>query len=407
MKFIKLAEGLGIRWNNSRSYYKTPNLRGTVQMFNGINSEFIYPETIDAYNLYATTPHVNSVIDRRGDLLANGIWKHKKLIKGEWVEVENSDYVNLLENPNPLQKGNDYLRQLNESKCVYGQLFEYIVRPYSSALPALLNILPADQMKIKHSGKWYAQTKLEDIIDYFEMQDTGQRFTTDEINYEWISNNKNPLQGESPLFALYMPIKNIRSAMQFRNVIMDKKGALGILSNNTQDAVGTVPLDADERLNLEKQFQDDYGIDSEKAQLLISNNNLTWQAMSFPTRDLMLFEEVEDDFGQILDAFGMKRDLFSSVKGATFENQSTALKQTYESTIIPEADEIAMNKTTVLGLNPKEEYLCLDYSHIPALQEDEKRKAEVNKLNAESIKILRENGFTPDQIESVTGIKIS
>ena len=42
--------------------------------------------------------------------------------------------------------------------------------------------------------------------------------------------------------------------------------------------------------------------------------------MSFPTKDLQLFEEVEDDMRVMLDTFGLNDNLFSKIKGSTFNN---------------------------------------------------------------------------------------
>ena len=80
-----------------------------------------------------------------------------------------------------------------------------------------------------------------------------------------------------------------------------------------------------------------------------------------------------------------------------------ALKQTYQSTIIPEAEEIAMNHSTMFNLDGKTEWLELDYSHIPVLQENQVEKARVNKLLTESIKTLKD--LLEDKSDS--GLKVS
>jgi hypothetical protein len=113
--FIKLTERLGFNFGFKR-YDSNPQMQG-VNLLSLNGNDFIDPENIDAYDIYSTTPHLWAVIQRRGDLLASGQWKHYKLVNGQKVEVDNSEIVNTLENPNPLYKGNDYLRLLNENKC--------------------------------------------------------------------------------------------------------------------------------------------------------------------------------------------------------------------------------------------------------------------------------------------------
>jgi len=405
MSFISLRN-LRSLFGSVSNYDKTPLFYGVNILLNGGKGDILNPENIDAYNVYSTTPHLQAVIKRKGDLIASGQWKHYKLIRGEKVIVENSELVAFLEKPNVLFKGNDYLRLINENMSVYGNVYKYVLRPYKKSIPTTLNILPSNDIEIRTLGKWYKQSKLKDIIKEYRMLSTNDILQIDEIDHTYIVNSKNPLQGETPLKAIYLPLSNLRSAMKTRNILIEKRGAIGILSNDTKDAAGNKGLPKEERTRVEKEFQRDYGLKDGQSQVIISDNNLKWQAMGFPTKDLMLFEEDENDFCQLCDQYGIARDLFASTKGATFENQKQALKQTYQTTIIPEAEEIAMNHTKILGLDGVNEWLELDYSHIPVLQENEQEKATIMNLKSNSIKTLKDAGFTNEEISSITGVTI-
>ena len=202
-----------------------------------------------------------------------------------------------------------------------------------------------------------------------------------------------------------MPISNIRGAYGFRNVLINKKGALGILSNNSKDSAGAIPMTENERKRLEVEYQRQYGISDEQSQVIMTNSSLAWQSMTFPTKDLMLFEEIDSDFLAIIDAFGLNANIFSRTNGSTFENLNQGIKQAYQSTIIPEAEELAMNRSLMFGLISRGEWLELDYSHIPVLQENEKEKATVNKLKAEAIKTLKESMlYTDEELKSLLPI---
>jgi len=372
------------------AYQSTPSLNHMSQILNG-KPEFLAPDTWDAYDIYLTTPQLYAVIQRRGYLLASGQWKHyNKLGK----EIENSPYVQLLENPNPLMKGNDLIRQWNENKCIYGNNYEYVNRAFATADPSTLNNLPPAQMEMIISGKIYKQTKIDDIILGYKLR-TGidiETFETKDINHTRVVNGKNPVKGESPMIPLHMPISNIRAAYGFRNVIITKKGALGILSNNAKDSSGAIPLNETERLRLEREYQRAYGMGDTQSQVIMTNSSLNWQPMTYPTKDLMLFEEVDINFKTIIDQYGLNDNLFSKDKGATFENMAEGLRQAYQSTIIPEAEELAMNRTTLFGLEKKGEFLELDYSHIPILQQNQKEKAEILEKKANAMNILSQLG---------------
>jgi len=83
--FIKLTERLGFNFGFKR-YDSNPQMQG-VNLLSLNGNDFIDPENIDAYDIYSTTPHLWAVIQRRGDLLASGQWKHYKLVNGQKVEV--------------------------------------------------------------------------------------------------------------------------------------------------------------------------------------------------------------------------------------------------------------------------------------------------------------------------------
>jgi hypothetical protein len=137
----------------------------------------------------------------------------------------------------------------------------------------------------------------------------------------------------------------------------------------------------------------------------MTNTSLNWQPMTFPTKDLMLFEEINDDFLTIIDAYGLNANIFSRQTGSTYENLSEGIKQAYQSTIIPEAEELAMNRSQLFGLISKGEWLELDYSHISVLQENEREKAEVLEKKANAMKTLSELGiYEVDDLKQIVNL---
>lgn len=386
-------EGL---FGDRREYYKTQKPQNQSIVLSG-ESEFLNPDTWQPHNIFMTTPQLYAVINRRGYLLASGTWKHYKTgADGKLTVVENSPYVALLENPNPLVNGNDHIRQWNENKCVFGNNYEYVLKAFNSdAIPTQLTNLIPTTVGIKTTGLYYKQTSLEDIIQYYEVLDGNNvidKLPPSEVNHTKIINAMNPIKGESPMASLHMPISNIRAAYQFRNVIMTKKGAIGLLTSDNKDASGAIPLSTKERERIEKEMKRAYGIGADQMQTIMTSVALRWEAMAYPTKDLMLFEEVDDDFLTIIDGFGLNDMLFSRKKGATFTNLAEGMVHAYQSTIIPEAEELSMSRSRQFKLLEKGEFLELDYGHIPVLQENKKEKAEILEKKANAIAKLNEIG---------------
>lgn len=347
-------------------------------------------------HLFNTTPQLYFVILTKAQMYANGVFKH---LDKNGVEIENSEFVKLLNNPNPLQSRNEWLMEELIMTSVFGNSFVYSLKPFQSSLiPSAMYNLPSGSMKVVPTGKMYQQTKIEDIIEKFVLieNSTETTFKTSDVIFSKTQNPSNKLIGISPLVSIQMPISNIRGAYGFRNVLIEKKGAIGILSNQSKNEDGGIPLNGDERKNVEKQYAKDYGNGENQSKVIITSASLNWQPMTFPTKDLMLFEEISADLMSIIDTYGMNEYLFSKEKGSTFANLNEGKKMAYQDTIIPYANDFAQKLTDFFKLSEKNEKIVLDYSHIEVLQENEKAKAQTIKIKADALKTLKEMGTYSD-----------
>lgn len=378
-----------------KRYTKTPTPPRHLNLMNGV-SQILSPESWDAYEIAMTTAEVYAVIHTRAVMLSSGVWKHYKMVKDEKIEQEKSPFVQFLEQPNPLMNGNDYVYLLDLCESIYGNTYESVVKGFSSdAIPKATYILPPNEVKLKTTGKWYTQLLIEDMIEYYEY--CTDRLKVEDIVHRRLPNIKNPILGESPLNPLHMQISNIRAANQFRNTAMVNKGAFGILSSASHDVVGSQAISQKERKRINDQYNKDYGIDESKGQVIITDANLNYQNMTFPLKDFMLFEGISSDFNRIIDAYGLNINIFSKEKGSTFENLAQGLKQAFQSTIIPKAEVISMNKTKELGMDSTNEFVELDYSHIPVLQENLKEQSEVVNNKANALQTLVNSGIPLDE----------
>ncbi len=116
--------------------------------------------------------------------------------------------------------------------------------------------------------------------------------------------------------------------------------------------------------------------------------------MSYPTKDLMLFEELNADKLALLDAFGLSQYVFGQEKGATFSNVRDGVRMTYTDTIIPETQKIYDSIIEQFGLDEEGLKLIADFSHIPVLQADENLKARAMNTRADAVKKVIDAGAT-------------
>lgn len=399
MNFIQYL-GQGLIKLGTNQFTRTNPLNYYNQNYSTVKEQYV---TINdnEFELYRTTPQLSIVINKDAQMLSNGRFVVKNL-KGEIQE--NHEALKLLSNPNPIQNQNSWLMDYQIQKNIYGNQFIYVNRAYQSAFPSSLVNLNSAMVKVVKTGKFVKQTKIEDIIERYDVRESNGEYTPYDVNdviFSQIVNPNNPLMGLSPLHSLTMPISNIRGAYGFRNKIIVKSGALGILSSASKDQSGGIPLNTAERQRIEQQHSNDYGIHDGQSSLIMTGSPLSWQSMSYPTKDLLLFEEVEADFKSIIDAYGHNADIYSNLNNAKYSNMNEALRQTYQNRVIPEAEQLCFNLGNKLGLTEKGLILELDYSHIEVMQDNQKQQAENFKMKADAISTLLNSGYTRQEIDKL------
>lgn len=362
--------------------------------------------------LYNTIPQVKLIVDKKALMFSNMDLKLVDSSTGE--EVGDEEFNKLINNPNPLQSMNDWLRQMKIQEQVYGNQFVYKNKPSNlTKYPvSLINISPR-YMAPYLTGKVFNQTELNGIIAYYEYQQNGNeqkiRYEVDSVLYQRLNDIDNPIIGISPIQYLRFPISNIKAAYEYRNVIMTQKGAIGILSNESKDSMGAIPMTKEEKQRLERAYSNDYGIGAGQTKVHLTEASLKWQPMTYPTKDLMLFEEIDSNTLTLIDAYGLNANLFS-IKDSTFENIKNSIVQTYQDTIIPEADQFTQALTKFLGVEKGKEIVA-DYSHISILQDNEKDGADLLQQRINSISQLSDKGIITNQmaleaINNMTGLQL-
>lgn len=367
----------------------------------------VYIDVEKPYDLYHSIPQLKTIIGKKKAMFANVIPCIKDKNGNEIKNALSEQLLQLIYNPNCSQDMNSFLMNQLEQYDVYGNQFTYKNKPSSlTSFPvALWNISPR-YLTPELSGKVFDQLSMDDLVKYYKYEDdtTKKQYKTNEIL--WLRENDldNPVIGTSKLKFLKHPLSNIDGAYKFRNVIINEKGALGILSNSSKDSMGAIPLSPEEKKRIENQHRASYGINEGQMRMLITEAQLSWTPMSYPTKDLMLFEEVHEDTLVLIDHFGMNVHLFANTN-STFENVKNAIKQVYSDTIQPYADSYFQSISKFLEIEKlfgKGAYICPSYEHIKVLQDDKKEGAERFKLNVESVSQLVTTGIiTPQQGQSI------
>jgi hypothetical protein len=378
------------------------NQFGNSRLYNQLwgVKDAVWIDTTKAYRHYLEIPELRAVIDKRASMMATA----RPVLKNYEGEIIESHWIyDLIDKPNPLQNWSDVIYSLSINDALYSTSFAYCPKRIGG-VRNLIVPLPSHKMEIILTGKRLKQMDVDGIIGGFKFNyDSGDidQLTLEEIVYLCTTDGINIVDPVSRLESLKYPLSNLKAAYHKRNVLLENIGAIGILSAKKSDLGGAIPMTPEEK----KEIQMDWYRRS-KDELIITESEVDWKPMSYPTKDLMLFEEMNADKLAIIDAYGLNSNLFSSEKGSTFTNVRDSIRMVYTDTIIPETEQMYSNLSQQLGLTNDKLYLCPEFGHLKVLQDDEEKSSATMKTKAETLeKLISLNLFTPEEIKILVGLQ--
>jgi phage portal protein BeeE len=384
--------GLGKLQNN---YYTTQQIGTTV------------PEWVDTthkWTLYKELPELQSVVNRYAKMVAsaNPIVKDKDgniIEKGHWI-------FDLIDRPNPMQSWGNMMYMTAINKAVTNNALLYAPKMTLGSRQLLLP-LAFNNVQIIPTGKQLRQTDISGFIKEFKIPKdaTGayDTFTPDEVIYFAEPDGINLFNTVSKIDALKYPLSNIALQYRKRNVLLKNLFALGILSMENSDGMSAIPLDQKEKEEMRKDL-----MERNNGMPVITDKQAKWDAMSFPTKDLMLYEELGADMLAVIDAFGLNQHMFGSnseSRGSTFSNVEAGEKQAYNATVIPDTEIIYDEITKQLKLDKEGLYLYPSFEHISSLQNDMNKSAQALLSRSQALeKIALQLTLTDDEKRALLGM---
>lgn len=359
-------------------------------------------------------PEVNAIINMRGNAHSNGVFKVIDTKKKD-KEYPDEPILTMLNNPNWFQSKGEFMKQTKIGHDIFGNEILYFNTPFGfnfdpSRIKSLYTIM-FDMVRVEYLEKtpyfFYSKDNPPTEIKYSYKDANGNYKELDPNSIIHLNDNrigcdsptdKNLLVGTSKLEAQKAPINNLRAVYESRGMIIRKRGANGAWVNNSgkDSSGGSVPLRRKEIDALKRAFGG-YGTMADQEQFVFATRDIRFeQAGNFRPKDLGLFDETEEDFRKLQDAYGVPPELFARPDGSTYENQRQARKGFYVDTIIPEATEWTNALSAKIypdGLKK----IILDYTHLEIFQDDIKLKAEKNKALIENLSLLLGDGMISDE----------
>lgn len=367
---------------------------------NGIDRLFTYSSLNDCVKAYECCPPLAAIVNKKAQSYINAKTIVENKLDKKKQSLTAQKIIKRLQNPNFRQSQSQFEAQ----GYIYQQLFGFNV---------LLTIKPVGyKNNLDAKEMWNIPPNLLDFkeVEYaFTQQESGLGFTITltEKNRRTVLDNNNIFifkdfspsfqtmyLPESRIKALQQPINNIIGAYESRNVLITRRGALGIISSDKGDDMGNRAMSSTEKEDLQTDYLK-YGLSKSQHSIILTTAGVKYQQMGYSTKDLMLFEEVESSTMAICDSYGYPYPLLSSNRTNNLGggNITESEKSLYQNTIIPEATSITEQWNNYFGIEDINETLVKDFSHIAALQEDDVKRATASLILNQSLKMQYEAGL--------------
>lgn len=256
---------------------------------------------------------------------------YEKDSKGNKIELNNHPILNILNNPNPMQSGDDFIGELVAFFLISGNAFIYNASK-SDNIKQIYNLKPDDVKVI--SDKLMPQSYEVDGLTPKRIdvdQVTGKSFICQIKDF----NPLNPWYGQSRLQAAAHSIDTFNAAQKWNyNLLKNGAKPSGVI-NVKGDTPLTIEQYNELKENIERNWQG--ANNSNKPQIL---GNLEWKPMSLSPQDMDFMNNQIMSARYIANAFGVPSQLLNIPESQTFSNYEQANLSFWQDTAIPIANTI-------------------------------------------------------------------
>ena len=356
---------------------------------------------------FLEVPEVSAVINYRA--WAQSLVNLQAVNKDTKKPTTSQDPIlKVIQKPNWFQTQSEFWRQTELFRSIFGDEYLYFLTPVGmpNRIKAMFALPPqcTEIVYPKNPDPFFLTVEPPQGIGYKYNWD-GQWTDIDYASILHLNDNNvdqksdNYLNGWSKLNTLKAPIENIRAQYDARHVIIANRGAVGILSNNAKDGIGsTMPMNEKEKKRVQEELSK-FGILKGQYKYIMTNLALKWTQITTDLNKLQVYKENEESFKIICTEYGTPFELFS--QSPSYENKELAEKQFYQDTVIPTSQERIKAVNEYIGTDSKSWELVGTFDHLPLFQEDIQERTEALKTLIEALNAaLSVNQITPEQYQT-------
>lgn len=322
-------------------------------------------------------------------------------------EIENSPYIDLINNPNVYQSKTDFLEQWVWYKLAFGYVYQYPVKgPGLEVAKEIYNLntslvefpddfktpilfTDSDRKKLFKEQFVYDEDgqnlkiAFEKIIPYFDL---SNGLSTD-CDYSL-------MVAPSRIDSIKLPLTTIQRAYEAKNIVIGSNGRELYKSNSNPNAM---PFGDDEQKRVNSKINNEYGFGLGKSRAITTKSDVEWQSLHIVLKELGLDESVMSDFVICVNAFSFPPELLLSGNN-TYENQNVTEIRFIQGFIQNQVDDLANSLTSGLDVPKGTKIIgCLD--HLPIMQEIENMRVDTQLKQTTAIRNLYMSGYSKEEAE--------
>lgn len=342
---------------------------------------------------------LGTVLDKLGSMMGRGVVYITDKNGNERPRF--TEMRGLLDQPNPLQNFQSFVKQIEISLRLFGFCPVSLVRGYKDALPSAMWVLPPEYFHLEGTGKYARQDRLEDVVKRAYLEWGGRQMELEPWEYVIIHDgcvSVSSLDGgkiifRSPTDGLSQPVSNWVASMSASHTLLVNGGPKGIISGAKLDEMGNTAITPDEEDRINEKFKRKYGLVGKDYPIMVVRPPLTWIPLDFDADKLKLHEEDSRCTAAICNAIGLNPNLFNDAK---YDNQESAKKAAYQDVVIPDSINIASYLTQAIC--PEGAYVKIDFSGVECLQANKELEASTLVHAADALERLMASGLiTPEE----------
>jgi hypothetical protein len=202
-------------------------------------------------------------------------------------------------------------------------------------------------------------------------------------------------KGNSAIDALYKVIANNNETLTAQNINLRYSSKFGVTGQQDPNNTSQLPMSETEKQDIESKVNGSKSVHAFKSKVDINR-------FVSDIANLKLDEQYLHQYFVIGSMYGIPRDVLEAniSGGSTYENQEKATGKHISYALQPKGDDLFEWFSNFTGVEMK-----ITWKHLPFMQVFERDRAEVNKMKAETLKILIESGIDPKEALLISNIK--